>query len=62
MTKLPQKYECFLKEYELLCKKHDLMVFSEGEPVWVGKADEDLWDVEKETEYRLEHCTRNHHR
>ena len=46
---LPAKYVAFLHEYTELCRKHGLMVLSNGEPVVVGDADEDLWGIEQRT-------------
>ena len=41
----------FLGEYEALCRKHNLMVFSDGESVEVDEADENLWGINESTEY-----------
>lgn len=50
MTHTPENVTKFLEEYEQLCRKHNLMVFSEGESVEVDKADEDLWAIRQNTE------------
>ncbi len=42
---LPFHYEAFLSEYEALCRKYNLMVFSDGESVEIGKADDALWGL-----------------
>jgi hypothetical protein len=46
---LPKEYICFLREYKALCRKYDLMVSSDGEPVSVSKADKHLWYIAKRT-------------
>lgn len=35
----------FVREYEELCKKHNLMVISDGEPILVDKYDVGLWGL-----------------
>ena len=39
------KMEAFLDEYRALCRRHGLMVFSDGEAVQIGDADEELWGL-----------------
>jgi hypothetical protein len=39
----------FIKEYRELCKKYNIMVLSDGEQVSLGRYEEDLWLLEKET-------------
>jgi hypothetical protein len=39
-----------IKEYEVLCRKYNLMILSEGEIVEVGKADDTLWGILVEEE------------
>jgi hypothetical protein len=46
----PHNVEEFLDEYEQLCRKHNLMVFSDGESVEVDEADENLWGIREHTE------------
>lgn len=42
---IPERIEAFLDEYEALCRKHGLMVLSEGEALQVDEADETLWHI-----------------
>jgi hypothetical protein len=56
---LPFKLVTFLREYRDLCRKHGLMVCSDGEEVEVGKANHDLWGVARAT---VEHFKRDKHR
>ena len=41
----------FLEEYEALCRKHGLMVLSDGEEVQLGPFHKDLWNVRESTEH-----------
>ena len=52
--KLPGNYDAFYREYEALCRKHNLMVLSDGEEVTIGKADKNLWGVKKSTLDKIE--------
>jgi len=47
--KLPENYEAFYREYEALCKKHGLMVISEGEEVTIYRYREGLWGLRNST-------------
>ena len=46
---MPPEYIAFLLEYESLCKRHGLMVFSEGEQVCVGSYEAGLWRIVEST-------------
>lgn len=46
---IPNEVDAFIREYEALCKKHRLMVLSEGEPVTVGEYEKDLWGIREYT-------------
>ena len=46
---LPERAQKFLKEYSELCRKHGLMICSDGEQVQIGAVDKDLWGVEEST-------------
>ena len=46
---LPKKANDFLEEYKALCKKHRLMVLSDGEEVQIGPYGDDLWQIEEST-------------
>lgn len=48
---LPERAKNFLKEYSELCKKHGLMVLSEGEQVQIAPYEEDLWGLEESTRH-----------
>ena len=50
----PEEVAQFLKEYESLCKKHGLMVLSEGEEVSVGPLDDSLWGIRKTTAHNID--------
>lgn len=49
ITALNEEYEDFYEEYEALCKKHGLMVLSDGEQVQIGSRDEKLWGLKEST-------------
>lgn len=44
------KKQAFINEYRELCKKHNLMVLSEGEIVVVAEYEDNLWGLERYTE------------
>lgn len=46
---IPANVVAFMAEYESLCRKHGLMVSSDGEPVSIGPADSDLWGIKTST-------------
>lgn len=54
LANLPENVEAFLAEYETLCRKHGLMVLSEGEAVEVCPVDDELWGIRESTIRRLE--------
>ena len=45
-----EELEEFYKEYRELCKKHNLMVCSDGEEVQISKYEEGLWGLKESTE------------
>ena len=49
INRLPENYTIFLKDYRELCKKHGLMILSDGEEVEVGEYEKDLWGVRRTT-------------
>lgn len=51
---MPDHYRDFLDDYIAICKKHGLMIFSDGESVEVGSANDDLWRIEEGTLDRIE--------
>ena len=46
---LPDNYKEFLDDYEKLCRKHKLMVLSEGEKVTIGDYERLLWNIRLNT-------------
>lgn len=49
ITSLPESYKLFYQEYKTLCKKHGLMICSEGESVDIDRYEDGLWEVKEST-------------
>lgn len=39
----------FFDEYEALCRKYGLMLYSDGEEVWAGSMEDEYWHVKRRT-------------
>ena len=46
-VEVPEAIDNFIKEYEILCKKHKLMIISDGEPIIVDTYEKSLWNIRK---------------
>ena len=46
-VEIPHTIDDFIKEYEVICKKYNLMIISDGEPIIVDKYRKDLWGIRK---------------
>jgi len=44
---IPKNIDDFINEYEKLCKKHNLMIVADGEPICVMAYEKTLWNIRK---------------